>query len=286
MLPVNRHGFQRLVWLFFGGLLTIPVVAQQPPLPVTPPPDSKSGVVSQEREKFKGYLATGGIDRRPKAAPDTFLPPGNVRTSEPGAVRVYKKDKDGNRIDPQPKGYPKTVNPETFKPDHDEFVRVHEGIDYSSRDPKGIVRAMDFKAGVYGRIVEVGTANRLGRIKVEVDERKNRVEYLHTSKTYVKVGDQVKPDTLLGMTGDKAAGGQIHLHVQARNKENKAINPDEVVTYAKKPPSERKAAEFFVPMKWREGLLPATADYDIMEKARKEARDAEEERKRLEKEFK
>ena len=58
------------------------------------------------------------------------------------------------------------------------------------------------------------------------------------------------------------------------------------MTYAKKPPSERKAAEFFVPMKWREGLLPATADYDIMEKARKEARDAEEERKRLEKEFK
>jgi hypothetical protein len=56
--------------------------------------------------------------------------------------------------------------------------------------------------------------------------------------------------------------------------------------YAKKPPSERKAAEFFVPMKWREGPLPASAKDDPTEKARKEAREAEEERKRLEKEFK
>ena len=87
------------------------------------------------------------------------------------------------------------------------------------------------------------------------------------------------------MTGDKGAGGQIHLHVQAKNKDSQAINPDEVVTYAKKIPSERKMIEFFSPMKWREGLITATSDFDPTEQARREAREAEAERKRLEKEF-
>ncbi|MBA4063770.1 MAG: hypothetical protein C0501_08670 [Isosphaera sp.] len=232
----------------------IPLAAQQPP------PAKKSEFESPAVEDFKKYLATGGIDRRPRAAPDTFLPPGNRRTSEPGAVRVYKKDEDGKKLDPQPKGFPHTVDPAEYKPAEDEFVRVHEGIDYSSRDAKGVVRPLDFKAGVYGKVTGVGTGDALGRITVEVDERGNRVEYLHTSKTFVKVGDPVKPDTPLGMTGDTGAGGQIHLHVQARNKDNKAINPDEVVVYARKPPADRKVAEFFVPLKWREGLTPASAD--------------------------
>lgn len=278
MRDCGYSGARHLLGLLAVGAVALLVAAQQPP-------SGKSSFDSPGAEKFKKYLATGGIDRRPKTAPDTFLPPGNRRTSEPGAVRAYKKGPDGRRLDPQPAGYPKTVDPDTFKPADDELTRVHEGADYSSRDAMGVVRPLDFKAGVYGKVVEVGTNNGLGRITVEVDERGNRVEYLHTSKTFVKAGDQVKPDTLLGMTGDKGAGGQIHLHVQARNKDRQAINPDEVVTYAKKVPYERKMAEFFVPLKWRQGLVPATVDFDPLEKARREAREAEEERKRLEKEF-
>jgi murein DD-endopeptidase MepM/ murein hydrolase activator NlpD len=190
-------------------LMPLPLWARDLPQSPPPPASKKSEFDSPEVEKFKKYLATGGIDRRPKADPDTFLPPGNRRSSEPGSMRVYKKDKDGKPLDPQPKGYPKTVDPDNFKQAEDELIRHHEGIDFSSRDAKGVVRPLDFKAGVYGKVVEVGTGNKLGRITVEVDGRKNRLEYLHTSKTYVKVGDEVKPDTLLGMTGDKGAGGRF-----------------------------------------------------------------------------
>ena len=271
----------RLSLLTFLMACCLPLAAQ---VPLDPPAVKKSEFDSPEAEKFKKLLATGGIDRG-KVAPDTFLPPGNRRTSQPGALRVYKKGEDGKPLSPQPKGFPRTVDPDTFIPAEDEFVRRHEGVDFSSKDAKGNVREMDFKAGVYGKVVAVGTDDRLGRIVVEVDGRKNRVEYLHTSKSLVQVGDEVKPDTLLGMTGDKGANGAIHLHVQARNKDDKAINPDEVVSYARKSPSERKEAGFFVPMKWREPVPPATPKVDITEKARREAKEAEEQRKRLEKEF-
>jgi hypothetical protein len=51
------------------------------------------------------------------------------------------------------------------------------------------------------------------------------------------------------------------LHVQARNAKLEAVNPDEVVLYARKPPRERKEAQFFVPMKWQQELTPASADH-------------------------
>jgi hypothetical protein len=209
-------------------------------------------------QNFKRFLATGGIDRRPRALPDFFLPPGNRRSSEVGAVRVYKKDPDGKPLRPQPKDYPKTVDPKVFTPGSDEFVRVHEGFDVTSRDAEGKPAPLDFKAGVHGRVVEVGTGNSLGRIAVEVDERRNRVEYLHTSRTYVKVGDEVTPETVLGVTG-KTGADAIHLHVQARNGKMEAVNPDEVVLYARKPPGDREVAEFFVPLKWND-VVPASTD--------------------------
>jgi murein DD-endopeptidase MepM/ murein hydrolase activator NlpD len=235
---------------------TAALAHQIPPLiPGSEPPPFDS----PEVERFKRLLATGGIDRRPKAAPDKFLPSGNKRSSEPGVTRVYKKGPDGKFLKPQPEGYPKTIDPKTYQKADDEGVRVHEGFDLTSRDAKGKPVRQDFKAGVYGKIVEVGTSNALGRIVVEVDERKNRVEYLHTSKTFVKVGDDVNPETRLGMTGDTGAGA-IHLHVQARNAKKEAINPDEVVLYATKPPPTRKEVPLFAPMKWE---VPPLSDADF-----------------------
>ena len=251
-----RAGGLRLLGLVVLACGVQPVFAQEPKQPPTPP---------AEKSDFEKLMSASGIiafpDRRPRGMPDRFLPPGNRRTSDPGIVRVYKKGKDGKALDPQPKDFPHKVDPTTYKPAEDEFVRMHEGIDLSSRDAKGEKRPLDFKAGVYGKVVGIGTDNNIGRITVEVDDRGNRVEYLHTSKTFVKVGDEVKPDTMLGVTGDVGAKGRLHLHVQARNKDNKAINPDEVVVYAKKPPAERKMAEFFVPMKPPQGVTPASADH-------------------------
>ena len=107
--------------------------------------------------KLDHYLGTVGIDRRPKAAADELLPPGNRRTSEPGAVRVSETDAEGKSLKSQPKDYPKTVDPDTDKPADDELLRPREGIGFSSRDAKRVARPLDFKAGVHGKILAVGT---------------------------------------------------------------------------------------------------------------------------------
>jgi murein DD-endopeptidase MepM/ murein hydrolase activator NlpD len=244
------------------ALLAISQLASAKDLTEDPPSSSedRSGETS-EVERFKHLLATGGIDRRPKASTDLFLAAGNKRSSEPGAVRVYKKRPDGRLLKPQPKGYPKTIDTKTYQKSVDEELRTHEGFDITSRDSQGRPSRQDFKSGVYGKVVEIGASNSMGRIVVEVDERRNRVEYLHSSKSYVQVGDMVTPETRLGVTGDTGAGpGAIHLHVQARNAKSEALNPDEVVLYANKSPTSRKAVPFFVPMKWR---TPSLSDTDF-----------------------
>ena len=114
----------------------------------------------------------------PCASPDTFLPPGSVRTSEAGVVRLYKVDAD-KTIGRQPPGYPKTVIDPTipFEMADDEIARIHEGIDYSSRDLQKRPAPLEFKAGIYG---SVATA-RNGLIEIQVDDAGNRVQFLHNS---------------------------------------------------------------------------------------------------------
>jgi hypothetical protein len=189
---------------------------------------------------------------------DTFLPGQQKRNSEPGVLRIYKLDDDGNIVSTP--GFPKTItDPTSFNPDtdlaRDERTRMHEGTDYSSHGTwSDDLKPLDFKAGVHGRV----DIAKPGMVTVEVDSNKNRVEYLHNSKVYVKPGQVVTPNTVLGTTGnlDPKSGKPIakmgiHLHVQAKNRLGSALNPDQVVAYARKPLVERDPLiPFFVPMKW------------------------------------
>jgi len=151
------------------------------------------------------------------------LPKSNQRTSEPFVTRIYKTDENDEILKKQPNGYPFTITEDYFLKDN-EKPRVHEGVDLQSRpSPKENPTPLEFKAGVHGDVVKAGDGN-VGLIAVRVWDG-SVLEFLHTSASFVKVGDVVAPDTTLGLTGRKGAG-TIHLHVQAKSSVRKPISPD------------------------------------------------------------
>ncbi len=151
------------------------------------------------------------------------LPRFNQRKSEPFVMRVFKVNEQGIRLKPQPDSYPKTVRDDYVK-QPDEVVRTHEGADFQSRPaPDKPPIPLEFKSGVSGQVVSAGTGE-FGLIGVQIGNG-NVLEFLHTSVTYVKMGDLVTPDTVLGLTGKKGADA-IHLHVQAKDANRRPISPD------------------------------------------------------------
>jgi murein DD-endopeptidase MepM/ murein hydrolase activator NlpD len=54
------------------------------------------------------------------------------------------------------------------------------------------------------------------------------LQFLHASKISVQEGQQVTPDTVLGITGNTGAS-VIHLHVQAKDPQGHPINPEDLV---------------------------------------------------------
>jgi hypothetical protein len=173
----------------------------------------------------------GSGNELPKIMPSNLgLPSGNVRSSEPFVTRVYRTDSADKIVAPQPNGYPKTIDAEYTLQEH-ETARTHYGVDLTSRDEGGKPAPLDFRAGVFGKVLKAGDGP-WGTITVQVQDG-SILQFLHTSKSYVKVNDAVTPDTLLGKTGSKGAGA-IHLHIQARDKFGNFIAPDLVFDSGKK----------------------------------------------------
>jgi murein DD-endopeptidase MepM/ murein hydrolase activator NlpD len=151
------------------------------------------------------------------------LPNGSSRTSQPFVTRIYKTDDHRQILTPQPEGYPFTIASD-YTLNENEKPRVHEGVDVSSRSAPGQRPSpLDFKAGINGVVVRAGGGH-WGTIAVQLADG-DVLQYLHTSASYVKVGDVVTPDTRLGKTG-RTGAGVIHLHVQARDKHKHPISPD------------------------------------------------------------
>jgi hypothetical protein len=160
------------------------------------------------------------------------LPKSNQRTSEPFVVRIYKADDSGDILKRQPEGYPFTVTKDYDLRDN-EKPQVHQGVDLRSRPgPDEPPKPLEFKAGVHGVVVRTGDGG-VGLIGVQVWDG-SVLEFLHTSKSLVKVGDVVAPGTPLGITGSKGAG-TVHLHVQAKNASRKPISPDLVFRIGQHP---------------------------------------------------
>lgn len=149
----------------------------------------------------------------------------NERTSEYNVKRAYTTDASGHTS-------VRTVPPD-YVPKPGEYTRVHKGIDLSSRDAAGKPAPQEFKAAISGQVVPP-IETKVGTIAVRKDDG-TTVQYLHTSKSHVQIGDKVTPDTPLGVTGKEGAS-QIHLHIQAFDKKYQPINPEEAFTPAPLPP--------------------------------------------------
>jgi murein DD-endopeptidase MepM/ murein hydrolase activator NlpD len=151
------------------------------------------------------------------------LPQGTKRTSEPFVTRIYKTDDSDKILSKQPAGYPFTITKDYDLQDYEDF-RTHEGVDFSSRPSPGAKPTpLDFKAGVHGTVVKAGDGP-WGTITVQIYDG-SLIQYLHTSASYVKVGDVVDQNSKLGRTG-RTGASVIHLHVQAKDKNLNAISPD------------------------------------------------------------
>jgi hypothetical protein len=150
------------------------------------------------------------------------LKKGNVRTSEAFVDRVYQND-----------GKVVTLTAD-YKLKPGEKVRRHLGADFSTRyEGEKQSKPMEFAAGVYGTVLKAGDG-KWGTITVRLEDGRI-VQYLHTSSAFVKVGDTVTPDTIIGVSGSTGATA-VHIHIQAKNKDGKPIHPDEAFRRGQRKP--------------------------------------------------
>jgi murein DD-endopeptidase MepM/ murein hydrolase activator NlpD len=167
----------------------------------------------------------------------------NVRTAEPSEIRVYKTKSDGKTADrtaglvwPRPDSEDKTQ----YKLKDNEAAVYHGAIDLSSRGPDGKPVAREFTAGVYGTLL----ASRPGFVAVQMADG-NIVQYLHASGVRLKPGQEVKPDSILGETGNLGTTGKpisgmaIHLHIQVSNPKGELVDPDRAILAARAEKQDR-----------------------------------------------
>ncbi len=255
-----------------------------------------------------------GDDKEPtKINPDwLFDTSGHRRTAEPSEPRVYPAKPNG---EPDRSKLPVWIGDKDgaeYRLKANEATAFHKALDISSRPtPDQPPEPMTFKAGVYGTVAVA----KKGEIAVKLDTG-NFVIYKHNSECAVKIGDKVTPTTPLGKTGNIGVNGKpldgmaIHLHIQAVDAKGRIIDPDQAFLAGRRKPKPRNAS-LIKPVKpeWVEvgpiylddttkrpkvvnGVVKADAanqqSYyrtDITAEARRQAKEAEEQRKRLEAEF-
>jgi hypothetical protein len=154
----------------------------------------------------------------------------NKRSAEPSEVRAYPAKADGTADRSKgPVWIGSKANPE-YKLKEKEVAVYHGALDITSRGPDGKPVAREFTAGVYGTVL----ASRKGFIAVQMADG-NIVQYLHVSEARLKPGQAVKPDTILGETGNLGTNGKplgkmaIHLHIQVTNPKGKLMDPDRAI---------------------------------------------------------
>jgi hypothetical protein len=189
------------------------------------------------KQRPAGDAATDSViaSRNSQITPSELgLPEGNIRTSEPFVARRYKTDDEKNILDQQPDGFVKTVG-DGYRLGKNETIRVHKGVDFSSFSRDGAAPTpMEYKSGVYGKVIKAGGGD-WNTITVQLADG-SVIQYLHSGVVYVTKGQDVSPDTPLGLTG-KVKATKIHLHVQARASPNGVpIHPDEAFLVGRRKP--------------------------------------------------
>jgi murein DD-endopeptidase MepM/ murein hydrolase activator NlpD len=172
------------------------------------------------------HLAPPSVEITPELAAGTFGLKWNNPSSGYGRLRIYWKNGQVETATPGLSGDPRAMK-DLRGQRSTEYpsvgVRVHEGIDFSSRGDLGRAKPQPFTAGFAGEVTRAG-GGKMNLVAVRLDNG-NTLEFLHASKVSVKVGQKVTPETELGLTGGVGAGGTIHLHVQAKDRDNHSIDP-------------------------------------------------------------
>ncbi len=156
----------------------------------------------------------------------------NRRTAEPSELRAYPGTKDGKADRSTGPVWPRADSEDKtqYRLKENEVAVYHGAIDISSRGPDGKPVAREFTAGVYGMVL----ASRPGFVAVQMADG-NIVQYVHASEVRLKPGQAVKPDTILGETGNLSASGKalngtaIHLHIQVTTPDGKLVDPDRAI---------------------------------------------------------
>ena len=176
-------------------------------------------------------MSSGAIAQDTQVTPEMFgLGDNNKRSAEPSEVRAYPSKPDGTADRSKgPVWIGSAANPE-YELKANEVAVYHGALDITSRGPDGKPVAREFTAGVYGTVL----ASRKGFVAVQMADG-NIVQYLHVSEARLKPGQAVKPDTILGDTGNLGTNGNplgtmaIHLHIQVTNPKGKLIDPDRAI---------------------------------------------------------
>jgi hypothetical protein len=241
-----------------------------------------------------------------------FDTPGHRRTAEPSDPRVYPSKANG---EPDRSKLPVWIGGKDgseYQPKANEVTAFHKALDISSRvTPDQPPSEMSFKAGVYGTVIIA----KPGRIGVLLDNG-NCIVYNHISEFGVGIGDKVTPTTVLGKTGNLGNDGRpisgmaIHLHIQAADPRGRIIDPDQAFLGGRREPKPKNATNIKPrEPEWADagpiylddpGKRPLVVNgtvkadsankshyyaTDDLEKARKQAREDDEKRKQIEKEY-
>lgn len=218
-----------------------------------------------------GVVAVAADPPADEFSPAWFGLPGEVNrlSATQSELRAYKvaPNADGKWVklptaEQAAAGYPKFIKPgDDYQPAADEVLEYHGGVDVTSRTPDDKPTPQEFKAGVYGQVLEADPKDKTGKVVVQVDDRGNTVEFFHLTAPSVVPGQRLTPDTVVGVTGSKAANA-VHLHVQAKNKRGQVLDAREVVTYARKPPATRPQPAWFAPVPRTPDEVPPPAAAD------------------------
>lgn len=83
--------------------------------------------------------------------------------------------------------------------------KIHSGMDIST--PIGTT----IKSLTSGRVVR--TKSTIGAVYIKPDNQSGTLVYMHLSRIYVRKGQRVSLDQLIGLSGEKATEGAPHLHL-------------------------------------------------------------------------
>jgi murein DD-endopeptidase MepM/ murein hydrolase activator NlpD len=179
-----------------------------------------------DQERIPGLLLQlNAVERQYSAIRDLFSPDGSGTPSElwlppPGSLSRSSGADDG--LDDQPTSWPLTESGFPTQGLFEDFRGEHTGLDIA------IGTGSYIRASGAGRVTEVGEDPTYGKY-VRIDhENGYETLYAHASETSVELGEEVRKNEVIGLTGSTGQSTGPHLHFEILF-EGETVDPFELV---------------------------------------------------------